>query len=261
MTRAITTGISFLRVSRMLAIRAALETPGRTGRLCAAFVAGAALGLEAGSTPGAAFVTAAVLTLVAGFAMVEPAATFPEAGLWPPGTAAFFAGAPGWGGATVLSPAPLSACRRLVALRRARHIYGGYIELYVPAPGRLIAAAGRDRLGYDLCLAQVCGFFHVTHQLDSAIARVRGHDDVQHQIIALGVLRFHRDHVQSGRHDFLHLGEDARPGERLAREELVQKVRLVGNDPVGRLVEDNARLRLFALQAVNLLLRRQPIAD
>src|SRR5580704_1752197 len=83
---------------------------------------------------------------------------------------------------------------------------------------------------------------------------------MQHQVVVLGVLRLHRHYVQIGGHNLFHLREDSRPGKRLAREQVVQKLRLIGDFPVGRLIQDRARLRLFQLKLINLLLYRGQLA-
>src|ERR1019366_8048190 len=60
------------------------------------------------------------------------------------------------------------------------------------------------------------------------------------------------DDMQVRRHDLLHLAKHPRPGQCFAREELIQKFRLVGDDTVHRPVQGGAGLRLLAVEAVDL---------
>src|SRR5208283_2494393 len=62
-------------------------------------------------------------------------------------------------------------------------------------------------------------------------------------------------------HDSFHLRENPRPGERLAREQLVQKLGLIGDIAVLRSIQNGSRLRLLLVEAVNLLpdLRQLPV--
>ena len=113
---------------------------------------------------------------------------------------------------------------------------------------------------HHLRLPEVVRLFHVLHQFDGAVARIRSHNDMQHQVVVLGVLRLHRHYVQIGGHNLFHLREDSRPGKRLARKQVVQKLRLIGDFPVRRLIQDRARLRLFQLKLINLLLHLGQLA-
>ena len=66
--------------------------------------------------------------------------------------------------------------------------------------------------------------------------------------------------MQIGRHNPFHLGKHPRPGERLARKQLVEELRLIGDIAIRRLVQHGPRLRILLVEAVDLPPHLRPVA-